>query len=76
MVLGDTYWRTAYGGDPGILGRTVRIGAVTYTVIGVMPHNFNGDITEPVDAWAPFHAGAYELPAGWDTSMTVIAVQA
>ena len=69
VVLSDTHWRSAYGADPAILGRTARIGAVTYTVIGVMPPHFNGDISEPIDAWAPFHAGAYELPTGWDTSV-------
>ena len=69
VVLSDAHWRSVYGADPGVLGRTVRIGAVTYTVIGVMPRHFNGDITDPVDAWAPFHAGAYELPSGWDSSV-------
>ena len=69
VVLSDAHWRSAYGADPGVLGRAARIGAVTYTVIGVMPRNFNGDITDPVDAWAPFHAGAYELPTGWNTTI-------
>ena len=69
VMLSDAHWRSAYGADPAVLGRTVRIGAVTYTVIGVMAPHFNGDITDPVDAWAPFHAGAYELPTGWNTSV-------
>lgn len=68
VVLSDRYWRSAHARDESIVGRSLRIGAVDYTVIGVMPPGFNGDATEPVDAWAPFHAGAHELPTGWNTS--------
>ena len=74
VVLSDGYWRQAFGGDDAALGRTIRIGAVAYTVIGVMPRGFNGDISEPVHVWAPLHAGAYELPAGWDTSVSYRSV--
>lgn len=74
VVLSDKYWRAAFGNDPGAIGQTLRIGSITYTIIGVMPSGFNGDITDPIDAWAPFHAGAYELPAGWNTSMAYRSV--
>ena len=73
-VLSDAYWRSAFGGDPRILGRTIKIGSVTYSVIGVMPRGFNGDISDTIDAWAPLRAGAYELPAGWDTSVVFRSV--
>ena len=73
-VLSDAYWRTAFASNPGVIGQSLRIGSVTYTVIGVMPSGFNADITDPIDVWAPFYAGAYELPTGWDTSMVYRSV--
>jgi len=42
MMLGHGFWRRAFGGDPGIVGRTVRIGGQPFTVIGVTPEDFRG----------------------------------
>lgn len=70
VVLSDTFWRARFGADPSVLGQDLRIGARDYTVIGVAPAGFSGDEFSPVDAWAPFHAGAYELPASWAESLT------
>jgi putative ABC transport system permease protein len=39
-VLSDALWRRKLGGDPRVLGRTVRIDGVTTQVIGVMPAGF------------------------------------
>jgi hypothetical protein len=33
-------WRDAFGADPQILGRTVKLSGEAYTVIGVMPRGF------------------------------------
>ena len=68
LVLSDAYWRSAYGADENAIGQTVRIGARTYTVIGVAPPGFTGATPEPVDGWAPLHAGALDLPPIWTTS--------
>ena len=77
LVLSDTFWRAAFGADPGVLGRDVRLGAKAFTVVGIMPRGFAGDSPEAIDAWAPLHAGAYEMPAVWTTnpvyrSLTVV----
>jgi predicted permease len=37
VILSDAAWKTAYGGDPGILGKAVRINNKSYLVVGVMP---------------------------------------
>ena len=39
-VLSDALWRRKLGGDPRVLGRTVRIDGVSTQVIGVMPAGF------------------------------------
>jgi putative ABC transport system permease protein len=38
-VLGDTLWRTNFGGDPNIVGRKISLNGEAYTVIGVLPRN-------------------------------------
>jgi predicted permease len=40
ILLSDTVWRAAYGSDPHILGKTVKLDGVSRTIIGVMPRGF------------------------------------
>ena len=40
VILGHSLWQGRYGGDPAILGRTIRVDAQPSTVIGVMPDGF------------------------------------
>ena len=67
LVLSDTYWRTAFNADEGVIGQTIRIAAKPFTVVGVAPPAFTGDTAEAVDAWAPLFTAANELPAEWTT---------
>jgi putative ABC transport system permease protein len=39
-ILGYGLWQRAYGADPAILGRTIRVMGLPATVIGVMPQGF------------------------------------
>ena len=41
VMLGHSVWRTRYGSDPTVLGRTIRVNGVPSVVIGVMPDGFN-----------------------------------
>jgi putative ABC transport system permease protein len=40
MVITDSLWRSAFGADPGAIGRTVGSGARQATIIGVLPPSF------------------------------------
>ena len=40
VVLGDTIWRTRFGGRPDIVGKTIRVNGRPHEVIGVMPPSF------------------------------------
>ncbi len=42
VVLGRTMWQQEFGSDPRVLGRTVRINGVPFSVIGVAPESFTG----------------------------------
>jgi predicted permease len=59
IVLSDAAWKEAYGSDPAILGKTVKINNTSYAVVGVMPAGFRfpyrvlpfvGDVPQ---AWLP-----------------------
>lgn len=41
-VLSHAYWQARFAGDPAIVGRTIRVNAVPFTVIGVAPRGFLG----------------------------------
>ncbi len=42
IVLGPDFWQHEFGGDPSIVGRTVRLNGTDFTVIGVAPATFPG----------------------------------
>ncbi|MFY9987928.1 MAG: ABC transporter permease, partial [Chthoniobacterales bacterium] len=39
-VISDGLWRRAYGADPNVLGRTIRLDGDLNTIIGVLPRGF------------------------------------
>jgi predicted permease len=41
-VLGNDFWKNQYGGDGSVLGRTIRLNGVEFTIIGVAPASFPG----------------------------------
>jgi predicted permease len=41
VVLSDSLWRSRFGADPGVVGKTVQIDRQNYRVIGVMPKEFS-----------------------------------
>jgi predicted permease len=52
-VLSHRYWQRAFGGEP-VLGRTIRITRVPFTVVGVAPAEFFGvTIGDAPDVWIP-----------------------
>ncbi len=51
VILGDTFWRSQFGGDPEMLGRPITLGGDQYTVIGIMPSDFS--FPSNTDFWVP-----------------------
>jgi predicted permease len=55
-VISDALWRRAFGGDPRVLGRTLRIDEDVYEIVGVMPAAFRHPsvtLETDVEVWAP-----------------------
>ncbi len=42
VMLEHGYWQRAYGGDPDVVGREIRLGGRSYTIVGVTPENYTG----------------------------------
>jgi predicted permease len=51
VLLGHSVWQNRYGGDPGVLGRTVRANSLPATVVGVMAENMR--FPNNNDVWIP-----------------------
>lgn len=51
VMLSEQLWRGALGGDPGVIGRVVRINGDPATVVGVLPASF-ATVDTP-DLWQP-----------------------
>jgi len=56
-LIGDALWKSHYGGDPSIVGRTIRANDELATVVGIMPPDmqfpFNTEIWMPLSQIAP-----------------------
>jgi predicted permease len=53
-VLSDRLWKNRLGGDQQIVGRTIVLNNQPYTVIGIMPKDFQSN--PPMDLWLPLQA--------------------
>jgi predicted permease len=53
-VLSWSTWKGAFGGDPGIVGRTILLNGRSYSVVGVAPQEFRGALPLVIPAlWVP-----------------------
>lgn len=51
-MLSHGFWQRAYGGDPGIVGQTIRLNGAATEVIGVMPPRFRPPFYPDAEVWA------------------------
>lgn len=54
VVISDRFWMKRYGGDPNVLGRTLRLDGQDVKIVGVMPPGFDHPMLwGTVDVWRP-----------------------
>ena len=53
VVVSHGFWQRVLGSDPAIVGSTIKLDAVPFTVIGVMPPGFEFPTSTTVEVWAP-----------------------
>ncbi len=56
VVLSESLWRRRFAADRDVVGKAIRLNGEAYTVIGVMPPNFQ--FPEFSELWVPFEAHA------------------
>ena len=66
-VIGEPLWRRRFGGDPRIIGKTVRLGEEKHTVVGVIASGTEPPsqyVSELGEVWTPL--GASYTPRQWN----------
>ncbi|MGH7577627.1 MAG: ADOP family duplicated permease [Longimicrobiales bacterium] len=53
VILSDGLWRRRFGDDGAIVGRQVTLDGDSYTVIGVLPDEFENVLAPATEVWAP-----------------------
>ncbi|MDF1502475.1 ADOP family duplicated permease, partial [Roseisolibacter sp. H3M3-2] len=66
VVLSHGLWRRQFGGDPSVVGRTLPLDGASYTVVGVLPADFQFAPVGEADVWVPF-----DRPADWRPRRTM-----
>src|SRR5262249_13475659 len=50
-VLSNGAWRRRYGADPGVLGSSLTLDGLPYSIVGVMPEDFAFPGDEGIEVW-------------------------
>jgi len=56
-AISERFWRSRFGSDPGVLGRTLRINGETYSIVAVMPDaipSWMDQVSAPIAIWTAF----------------------
>ena len=51
VVIGHALWQSKFGGDPGVVGKPIRLDGRNYTVVGIAPRGFQ--YPAETEAWLP-----------------------
>lgn len=62
VVVSYGLWQREFGGDPGIVGRTMVLSGKTFTVVGIMPAAFT--FPAGTDIWTPLVPDLTSIAAG------------
>jgi predicted permease len=72
VVIGYGMWRKRFGGDSGIVGRSLRANGQPFTIIGVMPERYV--FPDDVDLWFPLQTDPVAVKRGEGTYLTVVGM--
>lgn len=69
VVLGYSLWKNRFDSDPRVVGRVVKLGTVSATIVGVMPEGFGFPLVERI--WTPLRTDASSLAPRTGPSVSV-----
>jgi putative ABC transport system permease protein len=71
VILGHRLWQSRFGGDPGVLGRSITLDNQRYTVVGILPAGFQ--LLRWPDLWMPMGQFGDDLTEHVHHGMSTIA---
>src|ERR1051326_605646 len=71
VILSYSLWQTRFGGDPGVIGRTIMLNDVGHEVVGVMPDDF-AFATANSQLWVPAEINPSNTESYWDFGYNII----
>ncbi len=75
-VISFTLWQRRFAGDPAVIGQTIHLNGVAFTIIGVAKAGYTGTrVVPPVEAWVPLQQSGTWLGADWQTNRAQAALQ-
>ena len=73
IIISHQYWQTRFDGDPGILGRQVRIDGTPVEIVGVVPARSDlSRVFPPVSVFRPLGATTTELNNRSETRLGIV----
>jgi putative ABC transport system permease protein len=70
VVLSDGLWKRRFGGDPSIVGQSIRIDGGSSRIVGIAPPGFNFPLGAEI--WSPLSFDPVKAPSRTFHSLTVI----
>lgn len=69
-MVGESFWKRRLGGDPAVVGRTIRVNGKPLQIVGVVPRSSQAD----ADVWMPLVQQPYvvegsTLLTGWESAL-------
>ena len=56
VIMNYTTWKLRFGGRKDIVGQVVQLSGLPYTIVGVLPEDFQFALRGSAEFWVPFHA--------------------
>jgi predicted permease len=53
LLISENYWQRRFGGNPSLIGQSLKLNGVSFAVIGITPHDFMGTNGNVPNFWIP-----------------------
>ncbi len=63
VILGHALWQRRFGGDRGIIGRTITLSGTAFEVVGVLPGDFESLLEPDAQLFRPLRYAGTDAPA-------------
>jgi putative ABC transport system permease protein len=70
VVIGYSVWKNRYAGDPAVIGQTIRVNGMPFTVIGVMPEKYG--FPDDGALWLPLQVDPLSVKRGEGQHVSIV----